>query len=119
MPSATQRAVKLSDVAQLKLESGPNNIQRYNRQRNIQVDASLDRIPLGEAVAVVREKAAELNMETGYGIVFTGTAKQLAQASSDFSIAFLLAVVIIYMVLASHFNSFIHALTLMTSLSPP
>jgi len=116
IPSATQRAVKLSDVAQLKLESGPNNIQRYNRQRNIQVDASLDRIPLGEAVAVVREKAAELNMKPGYGIVFTGSAKQLAQASSDFSIAVLLAVVFIYMVLASQFNSFVHPLTIMTSL---
>src|SRR2546426_2233326 len=102
IPSATQRAVKLSDVAQLKLESGPNNIQRYNRQRNIQVDASLDGIPLGEAVATVREKAAELNMKPGYGIVFTGSAKQLAQASSDFSIAVLLAVVFIYIVLASH-----------------
>ena len=116
IPSATQRAVKLSDVAQLKLESGPNNIQRYNRQRNIQVDASLDGIPLGEAVATVREKAAELNMKPGYGIVFTGSAKQLAQASSDFSIAVLLAVVFIYMVLASQFNSFVHPLTIMTSL---
>src|SRR5207249_4882506 len=116
IPSATQRAVKLSDVAQLKLESGPNNIQRYNRQRNIQVDASLDGVPLGEAVAAIREKAGEVNMKPGYGIIFTGTARQLAQASSDFSIAVLLAVVFIYMVLASQFNSFVHPLTIMTSL---
>src|SRR5262249_52925373 len=39
IPSATQRVVKLSDVAELKLSSGSNNIQRYNRQRNIQVNA--------------------------------------------------------------------------------
>jgi len=116
IPSATQRVVKLSDVAELKLASGPNNIQRYNRQRNIQVQASLDGIPLGEAVAEVREKAAELNLKPGYGIVFTGSARQLAQATSDFSIAVLLAVVFIYMVLASQFNSFVHPLTIMTSL---
>src|SRR5436309_11876613 len=60
--------------------------------------------------------AAELNMKPGYGIVFTGSARQLAQASSDFSIAVLLAVVFIYMVLASQFNSFVHPLTIMTSL---
>ena len=64
----------------------------------------------------MRQKAAELNMKPGYGIVFTGSAKQLAQASSDFSIAVLLAVVFIYMVLASQFNSFVHPLTIMTSL---
>jgi len=116
IPSATQRVVKLSDVAELKLSSGPNSIQRYNRQRNIQLNASLDGVPLGEAVAAIREKAGEVNMKPGYGIIFTGTARQLAQASSDFSIAVLLAVVFIYMVLASQFNSFVHPLTIMTSL---
>jgi HAE1 family hydrophobic/amphiphilic exporter-1 len=116
IPSATQRVVRLSDVAQLKMDHGPNSIQRYNRQRNIQMGASLDGIPLGDAVAAVRQKAAELNMKPGYGLVFSGSARQLAQASNDFAIAVLLAVVFIYMVLASQFNSFVHPLTIMTSL---
>jgi HAE1 family hydrophobic/amphiphilic exporter-1 len=116
VPSLTQRVVRLSDVAQLKLEYGPNNIQRYNRQRNIQLYAGLDRIPLGDAVAAVREKVSELNMKPGYSLVFSGGAKQLAQASNDFGIAILLAVAFIYMVLASQFNSFIHPLTIMVSL---
>jgi hypothetical protein len=42
-----------------------------------------------------REKAAELNMKPGYAVIFTGSAKQLAQASNDFSIAILLAIVFI------------------------
>jgi HAE1 family hydrophobic/amphiphilic exporter-1 len=116
IPSATQRVVKLSDVAQLKLDYGPNNIQRYNRQRNIQMNAGLDGLPLGDAVAAVREKVAELNLKPGYALVFSGSAKQLAQASNDFGIAVLLAVVFIYMVLASQFNSFVHPLTIMVSL---
>src|SRR3989441_3085800 len=116
IPSATQRVVKLSDVAQLKLDNGPNSIQRLNRQRNISVNASLDGVPLGDAIAAVRQKGAELNMKPGYALVFSGSARQLAQASSDFSIAVLLAIVFIYMVLASQFNSFVHPLTIMTSL---
>jgi len=116
IPSGTQRVVKLSDVAQLQVNLSPNNIQRYNRQRNIQIYAGLDGLPLGEAVAAVREKAAELNMKPGYAVIFSGSAKQLAQASNDFSIAILLAIVFIYMVLASQFNSFVHPLTIMTSL---
>ena len=116
IPSGTQKVVRLSDVAQLKLDYGPNSIQRQNRQRNIQMGAGLDGVPLGDAVAAVREKAAELNMKPGYGLVFGGSAKQLAQASNDFGIAVLLAIVFIYMVLASQFNSFVHPLTIMTSL---
>jgi HAE1 family hydrophobic/amphiphilic exporter-1 len=116
VPSATQRVVRLSDVAQLRLENGPNSINRYNRQRQIQMYAGLDGVPLGDAVAAVREKAAELNMKPGYGLVFSGGARQLAQASNDFGIAIILAVAFIYMVLASQFNSFVHPLTIMTSL---
>jgi HAE1 family hydrophobic/amphiphilic exporter-1 len=116
VPSATQRVVRLSDVAQLKLDYGPNSIQRYNRQRQIQLFAGLDGLPLGDAVAAVRGKAAELNMKPGYGLVFSGGARQLAQASNDFGIAVILAIAFIYMVLASQFNSFIHPLTIMTSL---
>ena len=116
VPSATQRVVRLSDVAQLKLDYGPQNIQRYARQRNVQLGTSLDGLPLGDAVAAVREKVAELNMKPGYSLIFSGGARQLAQASNDFGIAVILAVAFIYMVLASQFNSFVHPLTIMTSL---
>ncbi|PYS43227.1 MAG: AcrB/AcrD/AcrF family protein [Acidobacteria bacterium] len=111
-----QRTVRLSDVAQLKLDYGPSNIQRYNRQRQITLQASLDGLVLGDAVAAVREKVAELNMKPGYVLVFTGGARDLARASNDFVLAILLAVAFIYMVLASQFNSFVHPLTIMTSL---
>src|SRR6185503_18736631 len=112
----TQRVVRLSDVAQLKMEYGPANINRYNRQRQISLNANLDRIVMGDAVAAAREKVSELNMKPGYTLVFGGGARQLAAASNDFGIAILLAIAFIYMVLASQFNSFIHPLTIMTAL---
>ena len=52
----------------------------------------------------------------GYQAVFGGSARTLAEASSNFTIAMVLAVIFIYMVLASQFNSFVHPLTIMTSL---
>jgi hydrophobic/amphiphilic exporter-1 (mainly G- bacteria), HAE1 family len=116
IPSATQRVVKLSDVAKLQMGYGPQNIQRYNRQRNIQMQAALDGLVLGDAVAAVREKVSELNLKPGYALVFSGSARQLAQASNDFAIAVFLAIVFIYMVLASQFNSFVHPFTIMVSL---
>src|SRR5262249_61169222 len=68
------------------------------------------------AVAAATEKVQELKMKPGYSYVFTGSARDLANASNDFAIAILLAIAFIYMVLASQFNSFVHPLTIMTAL---
>jgi len=115
-PGAAGRTVKVSDVAQLKSDVGPASIDRYNRQRQISVNANLQGVPLGEALAAARVKVDELHLKAGYQAVFGGSARTLAEASSNFTIALVLAVIFIYMVLASQFNSFIHPLTIMTAL---
>jgi HAE1 family hydrophobic/amphiphilic exporter-1 len=116
VPSATRGTVRVSDVATLRMATGPVSINRYNRQRQVTVFASLDGIPLGQAVAAAQEKASELNMRPGYQVSFQGAARTLSTASSDFALAMLLAVAFIYMVLASQFNSLVHPLTIMTAL---
>ncbi len=115
-PGAAGRTVKVSDVAQLKNDVGPASIDRYNRQRQISVNANLQGVPLGEALAAARLKVDDLHLKAGYQAVFGGSARTLAEASSNFTIALVLAVIFIYMVLASQFNSFIHPLTIMTAL---
>jgi hypothetical protein len=80
------------------------------------VNGNLQGVPLGEALAAAREKVEELHLKPGYQAVFGGSAATLAEASSNFTIALVLAVIFIYMVLASQFNSFVHPLTIMTAL---
>jgi HAE1 family hydrophobic/amphiphilic exporter-1 len=116
VPSSTQGTVRVSDVAQLRMDNGPTSINRYNRQRQISVQAGLDGIPLGEAVQAAQRKIQELGMKPGYSVVFGGNARTLATASNDFVLAMFLAVAFIYMVLASQFNSLVHPLTIMTAL---
>jgi HAE1 family hydrophobic/amphiphilic exporter-1 len=115
VPSALG-TVKVSDVARLTLEKGPASIDRYNRQRQISVSANLDRIPLQQAIAATQAKVEELRLKPGYQAVFGGSARTLAEASSDFVIAVVLAIAFIYMVLASQFNSFVYPLSIMTAL---
>jgi HAE1 family hydrophobic/amphiphilic exporter-1 len=110
------RVVRVSDVANLRMDHGPADISRYNRQRQITINAGFDKIPLGEAVNRARNAIDDLNLKPGYQAVFTGSAKTLDTASNDFTVALLLAVAFIYMVLASQFNSFVHPLTIMTAL---
>ncbi len=116
IPAGPNKTVKVSDVAQLKRDYGPASIDRYNRQRQISVNANLQGVPLGEVLANARDKVSELNLKPGYQAVFGGSARTLAEASNNFVIALVLSVIFIYMVLASQFNSFIHPLTIMTSL---
>src|SRR5712692_9245394 len=115
-PGAAGRTVKVSDVAQLRGDFGPASIDRYNRQRQISVNANLQGVPLGEVLSNARVKVDELHLKAGYQAVFGGSARTLAEASSNFTIALVLAVIFIYMVLASQFNSFVHPLTIMTAL---
>src|SRR3989441_11542438 len=98
------------------MANGPSSINRYNRQRQISIQANLDKLALGDAVILTKQKVDELHMKPGYDVVFTGGAKTLATASNDFAIAMLLAVAFIYMVLASQFDSLVHPLTIMTAL---
>jgi len=68
------------------------------------------------AINAVQEKIDEMHLKPGYAAVFGFGARMLSQASNDFLMAVILAVIFIYMVLASQFNSFIHPLTIMTAI---
>jgi hydrophobic/amphiphilic exporter-1 (mainly G- bacteria), HAE1 family len=116
VPSTTQRALHVSDVAQLSMGSAPASIDRYNRQRQITVNASLDGAVLGTVLGETRQKVEEMHLKPGYQVIFGGNARTLNEASNDFVIAIFLAVTFIYMVLASQFNSFIHPFSIMSSL---
>jgi HAE1 family hydrophobic/amphiphilic exporter-1 len=116
VPAGGGRTVKVSDVATLTRDSGPASIDRYNRQRQISVNANIQGAPLSDVLAAAREKVDQLHLKPGYQAVFGGSARTLAEASSNFTIAIVLAIIFIYMVLASQFNSFVHPLTIMTSL---
>ncbi|PYR80739.1 MAG: AcrB/AcrD/AcrF family protein [Acidobacteria bacterium] len=116
VPSNTQRALRVSDVAQLTMGSAPASIDRYNRQRQITVNASLDGAVLGTVLDATRRKVDEMHLKPGYQVVFGGNARTLNEASNDFVIAIFLAVTFIYMVLASQFNSFIYPFSIMSSL---
>jgi HAE1 family hydrophobic/amphiphilic exporter-1 len=118
VPAAGGRMVRVSDVAHLTMGNAPASIDRYNRMRQISVNANLDRlkITLGDAIAAARGKVGEIGLKAGYQVTFGGSAKTLSQAGNDFVLAIVLAVLFIYMVLASQFNSFIHPLTIMTAL---
>ncbi len=108
--------VRLGDIAEVKLSSGPTQIDREDRQRQVIVYANAVGTSPGEIIAKVKELVPELNLPLGYSSKLVGQAQMMENSFKEIGKALILAVVLIYMVLAAEFESFIHPLTIMLSL---
>ncbi len=108
--------VPITSAALVRSESGPVEVKRHNRARMVRLyaskapDASLD-----EAMAKMESFGREVGIKPPYAIVAGGAAESQAESAADLSFALLLAMLSIYMILASLFNSLTHPLTIMTS----
>lgn len=108
--------VRLGDIAKINLSSGPTQIDRENRQREITVYSSAIGVSPGELANKAEEIAKELNMPSGYSYGFAGDAESMNETFTEMITALLMGFVLIYMVLAAQYGSFIHPLTIMLSL---
>jgi HAE1 family hydrophobic/amphiphilic exporter-1 len=99
------KLVRLDSVASFGERLGPAVIGRFDLQYAATFYAS-PTIPLGEAVARLREVAAEI-LPAGYQVKLVGQAEEFGKTQKYMTFAFTLALVLLYMVLASQFNSFL------------
>ncbi|PPC84144.1 MAG: acriflavin resistance protein [Methylotenera sp.] len=103
--------VRLDAVAKFNQELGPAVIGRYDLQYAVNFYANPN-MPLGEAVNLVKETAATI-VPPEYTLKLTGQAEEFGKTFKNIQFVFLLAFVLLYMVLASQFNSFIQPLLVM------
>jgi multidrug efflux pump subunit AcrB len=108
--------VQLSDVARFARGEGPQVIEREDRGRQIQVWATPRGRALGDIVADVQARLATLQAPADVRFVFDGQVRMLKENNDAMGAAMMLAVLFIYIVLASQFESFIHPLTIMLTL---
>ncbi len=104
------KLVRLDSVASFKETLGPAIIGRFDLQYSATFFAT-PTIPLGEAVQKVRDLAVDL--PTGYQIKLIGQAEEFGKTTKYMIFAFTLAMVLLYMVLASQFNSFVQPFIVM------
>ncbi len=106
--------VDLPNVAEIKVASGPAQINRKDRMRAIDIYASsATGVALSESTARVDEIIAETGMPEGYLGSHEGKSKRMADSNKAVGFAFMVALVALYMVLASQFNSFTQPLVIM------
>ena len=99
------RLVRLDSVASFDEKLGPAVVGRFDLQYAATFFAT-PTMPLGDAVAKVRETAAEV-LPAGFQVKFIGQAEEFGKTMKYMAFAFALALVLLYMVLASQFNSFL------------
>ena len=109
--------VRLGDVAEVRLGSGPTRIDREGRQRQIAVYSNAVGISTGDLLKVIEEKLIpELNMDIGYRYRLVGNSDMMSRIFGEIVKAVILAIVLIYMVLAAEFESFSQPFVIMMSL---
>jgi HAE1 family hydrophobic/amphiphilic exporter-1 len=106
--------VQLANFVQLHEARGPNQIDRFQRQRKVSIVANIttDKA-LGDGIQDVQRIVREENLPPGYQITFTGRAKTLQETGQNFLVAFGLAMIFMYMILAAQFENFVHPVSIL------
>ncbi len=112
--SPTGVQVPLNRLAKLEIDEGPKEILRINQVRYAEVTADLYQIDLGTAMANVKERlATNVNLPVGYEYSYEGQFQNQQESFESLFYAFLLSIVLVYMVMASQFESLIHPFIIM------
>ncbi len=106
--------VELRNLVDLYEGAAPATITRTGRQRSVEVHANLQGKQLGQAMQDAQAIAETL--PEGVTLTFAGNAESMTESTQQFQLMLGLAIIVIYMVLAVQFESFVHPLTVMLAL---
>lgn len=113
LPASSGELVRLDTVAELTPALGPAVINRYNLEYSADFFGDPE-LPLAEAVEVINEVADDV-LPLGYRVQLQGQAEEMQRAVGAMLFVLVLAVALVYIVLASQFNSFIQPLIIMVA----
>jgi hydrophobe/amphiphile efflux-1 (HAE1) family protein len=117
VPSARLGSVPLSDVVTLRTGTGPAQVNRLNRQRQVTLGANVATgFAEGQVSEGIAKAFADLHLPEGYRYDAAGRSKEMGKASRGFILAFLLSFVFMYLILAAQFESWLHPVTIMLAL---
>jgi len=108
--------VPLSAVADVSLRSGPAQIDRIDRNRNVTIDVELAGRPVGEVLAQVDKLPSLAKLPPGVTRPTSGDAERMAEVFSGFGSAMLTGILAIYIVLVLLFHDFLQPATILAAL---
>lgn len=108
-------SIPLSSIAELNVREGPNEIRHLDRQRGAVVTANVDGIDLSEAILRIEEALVEMGFPAGFDYNVAGQAAEMERSMDSLLFALGLALFLVYIVMASQFESLIHPFIILFS----
>jgi len=110
--------VPLSGLVDLRETTAPRAIYHFDRLRSANFSVQLDGVAQGEAIETVGAIARELAPEgSGYRVLLAGNSEKFVESGNALAFAYGLAILIVYLVLAAQFESFVHPLTILVAVA--
>ncbi|MCI0663891.1 MAG: efflux RND transporter permease subunit [Acidobacteria bacterium] len=117
VPSIRLGSVGLDSVAKQEESTGPTQIERVSRQRQVMLTANLrPGFSQSDIIRQLNEEVLAMRMPADYTTGLAGRTKELGKTMRGFILAFVLSFVFMYIVLAAQFESFIHPVTVLLAL---
>jgi multidrug efflux pump len=108
--------IPLAALVEAKETIAARSIPHLDRFRAVTIDAGIQGISQGDGLEKMKELAeAELPPGGGYRVKFSGEAEKFFEANNALVFAYLLAILVVYLVLAAQFESFAHPVTIMVA----
>ncbi len=105
--------VPLNEVAYIGVGVGPSEIKRQDRQRYIMVTANLYKRSLNDVIAEIQNKLKSYPVPEGYFTYLGGESEQMAESFKSLAFALVLAILLVYMIMASQFESLVQPFIIM------
>ncbi|GAB6171845.1 efflux RND transporter permease subunit [Paradesulfitobacterium aromaticivorans] len=116
IPTPAGISVPLSEVAQVTMDRGPASISRSGQTRVVDVTSQIMNRDVNSVSKDIESKLKTYPMPDGYMYELNGQNKQLTDSFKDLGLAMVLAIILVYMILASQFESLLHPFTIILSL---
>jgi multidrug efflux pump len=112
----TRELVPLASVVNIQETGAANELRRFNRQRSITVTANLaEGFSLGDALTYMEQTVREQSQGVPIQIEYDGESRELKRSSGGLLLTFAFALLIVYLVLAAQFESFVHPLVILAA----
>ena len=105
--------IHLASVANIKVGEGPSEIRRVDQQRVALITANTTGIDLGSAMVSISDAMDDINWPRGFSYALSGQNKEMETSMNSLIFALILAVFLVYVVMASQFESLIHPFVIM------
>ena len=116
MITGSKGPIMLGNIADVNIESGPSQIDRFNRLRNINFNIELNNQPLGDIAAAVDQLPTMKNLPPTVKRTNIGDAEVMQELFASFGLAMLTGILCIYVVLVLLFKDFLQPITILVAL---